>query len=161
MTYASWAVATSTGINGYYAGGGGGGAGGDLSSFAPSEGGESGGETPPEGGEAPAGETGGEGGESAPEGGGGGGEKPGPLLVAPPARREDEPVKVLKFEASNGMTTTVDSKNNWYKPVEYDKRTGRQQRMHSQANTNLASNTVRNIFHSYCGSAKGWIIRSV
>jgi hypothetical protein len=133
--------------------GGGGMAGGGLESFAPEEGGETAGETPPEGGEAEGSETGGEGGESPPEGGTeggeGGGTEGGPLLVKPPARREDEPVKVLKFEASNGMTTTEDSNNKWYRPVSYDKRSGRQQRMHSQANTNLASNTVRNIFKGY------------
>jgi hypothetical protein len=124
----------------------GGGAGSDLGEFAPEEGPE----TPTEGDTADSGEaaTAEETPSDSPETEEAGGE-PGPLLVAPPARREDEPVKVLKFEANDGSTTTSKSKGKWYEPESYDKRTGRQQRMHSLGNTNLASNTVRNVFKGY------------
>jgi hypothetical protein len=126
--------------------GGSGGAGSDLGEFAPEEGPE----TPTEGDTADSGEaaTAEETSSDSPETEEAGGE-PGPLLVAPPARREDEPVKVLKFEANDGSTTTSKSKGKWYEPESYDKRTGRQQRMHSLGNTNLASNTVRNVFKGY------------
>jgi hypothetical protein len=120
--------------------------GSDLSQFAPEEGAETPTEEPtaePEETATPE--------ESSPESAETGetGEEPGPLLVTPPARREDEPVKVLKFEANDGSTTTNKSKGKWYEPEPYDKRTGRQQRMHSLGNTNLASNTVRNVFKGY------------
>ena len=134
-------------------GAGGGDIGGGLESMAPTEGGETpeaGGETPsetsPEGGaeagaEAGA-ETGGEGGESPPEGGTEGG----PLLVTPPARRSDEKVVSIKYESTDGTTTTSRSKGKQYVPVDSDGRTGRLQHMKSMGNINLASNTVRNTF---------------
>jgi hypothetical protein len=126
------------------------GGGGGLSDFAPEEGGdetppegeESAAETPPEGGGEMAAETGGEGGESPPEGGTEGG----PLLVAPPARRSDDKVVSIKYEANNGATTTSNSKGKWYQPVQSDGRSGRQQHMKSMGNLNLVSNTVRNTF---------------
>ena len=129
---------------------GGAGGGGGLSDFAPDEGGgetppegeESASETPPEGGDESGGETGGEGGESPPEVGTEGG----PLLVAPPARRSDDKVVSIKYEANNGATTTSNSKGKWYEPVNSDGRTGRLQHMKSMGNINLASNTVRNTF---------------
>jgi hypothetical protein len=130
--------------------GAGGGAGGDLAGFAPPEGDDMASETPPEGEEeaglettAGEGETPPEGGTEAPEG------EAGPLLVTPPARRDDSAVKTVKFEANDGSTTTAASKGKRYNPEQYDKRTGRKQHMHSMGNTNLASNTARNIFKGY------------
>jgi hypothetical protein len=123
---------------------GGGGASTELSDFAPSEGGEAAEETPPESEETASPEE-----TAPPETEEPAGDEGGPLLITPPARREDEPVKVLKFEANDGTTTTVDSNGKRYKPEPYDKRTGRLQRMHSLANTNLASNTTRNVYKGY------------
>jgi len=126
------------------------GGGESLADFAPDEGGEITDETPPEGEEEAGLETGAETGETPSEGDTGGSEGAGgPLLVTPPARRDDSQVKTVKFEANDGTTTTEASKGKRYKPEVYDKRTGRQQRMKSMGNTNLASNTTRNIFKGY------------
>lgn len=120
--------------------------GGGLDQFAPEEGAEAGGtETPPEG-EAtdtetpPESESGGS--ETPPEGGEA---EAGPLLVTPPARRADEPIKTVKFVAEDGSTTTSKSNGKWYTPS-ITKGNRRIQRMNSMAGTNLASNTVRNVF---------------
>ena len=67
-------------------------------------------------------------------------------MVTPPARRSDEKVVSIKYESTDGTTTTSRSKGKQYVPVDSDGRTGRLQHMKSMGNINLASNTVRNTF---------------
>tara|TARA_Y100000592_G_scaffold20912_1_gene32156 strand:- start:1696 stop:3651 length:1956 start_codon:yes stop_codon:yes gene_type:complete len=69
------------------------------------------------------------------------------LLATPPANRDD---KIEKKVAGKKMTTTSKSKGKWYKPrTDLSGKRSMQRQMSSDAGSNLASSTSRNINKGY------------